>query len=122
MMNNQSHQTKKLRTDMYLTQMSNQTCMMTTETAATSPKGDSIPWPATLQSLTASRRGGVLISSSTFTLTAGLPQWLVRETTRTAPVLVGQILGISGSELEGLLLYPVVQLKRMHSVVRQISL
>jgi hypothetical protein len=119
-MNYQSHQTKQMRTAMALAQMSNQKCQMTAQTAATSQKDNSIPWPATFQSLTASLRGGVLISFSRFTLTVGLPQCLVRETTCTVPVQVGQILGKSGSA--GLLKYPVVQLKHRHSVVRRTSL
>jgi hypothetical protein len=56
----------------------------------------SVPCPATLQSLTASLRGGVLISSSKSTLPDGVNQCLVLETSCTAPVRAGRMFGNSG--------------------------
>ena len=56
-----------------------------------------VPCPATLQSLTASLRGGVLINSSKSTLPDGVNQCLVLETSCTAPVRVGRMFGKSGS-------------------------
>jgi hypothetical protein len=60
-------------------------------------KADSIPCPATFQNLTASRRGGVLISSSKFTLPDGLLQCLVMETFCTVPALAELMFGKPGS-------------------------
>ena len=80
----------------------------------------SVPCPATLQSLTASLRGVVLINSSKSTLPDGVNRCLVLETSCTAPVRVGRMFGKAGSGEQKI--SPASPQNLMHSALPPTSL
>ena len=93
------------------------TCPMTAQSMNVKA---AVPCPATLQSLTASLRGGVLINSSKSTLPDGVNQCLVLETSCTAPVRVGRMFGKAGSGEQKI--SPASPQNRMHSALPPTSL